>query len=226
MKKPALLVLGGITYKNYAVGDLLSMPEANHYYKGHGSNLATYGKIEEIDCEQFLDNKITSWFSMFLIIGIPFRLWDRFGDFFKVISNEKVMGEIAIYVESRIKQAIEEYGEVDVIAHSLGTLIILFVLWTTNVRIRNLYLIGSPLTSKYTVIRDLSRKFLINKMDIFQNKFGQVLKVFYCWSANDIVSSTPPDQPDDITQNVDCSDCGHGFKSYLKNLFSEGIIKL
>lgn len=221
----SLLVIGGITYKNYAIGDLIQRPEASQYYttwKETGSLVATggdnakYSMIKEINCEALLDRKLTDWMSKLLLLGIPFRLWDRFGDYFKIIWNKTVMKRVTKLVEREIAQAKSSYGDkVDVIAHSLGTLILL----ASDVTVDNAYLLGSPLTSRHWSIRHAANDFWNNNDNLVANNIN------YCFSENDIVGTHALNHYQAF-RNIDCDPVTHSFSEYLDILLKSQYITL
>lgn len=212
--KPALLVLGGITYKNYAIGDLLSMPETKNYLNGEGNLDTEYSHIKELDCEQFLDNKTIDFLGRLMVLGIPFRLWDRFGDYFKIIGNKKTMKRVSEYVVHEVELANKLYGQVDLIAHSLGTLIAL----ASDIKVRNLYLLGSPLTSQFWSIRHTANDF-IQKNGLE----AEAQKVQYCYSPLDIVGTRAIEAN---FENINCYPSSHDFSDYMRILLKERVIKL
>jgi hypothetical protein len=212
--KPALLVLGGITYKNYAVGDLVGLPECSNYINREGTLDTKYAIIKELDCEQFLDHKIIDLIGRLFILGMPFRFWDRFGDYFKIISSDKLMRKCVEYIQAEVHKAQILYGEVDVIAHSLGTLIVA----TSNIKVNNLYLVGSPLTSQYWSVRHTANKFIQkNGLNAEANN------IYYCYSPLDIVCTKPSEAE---LLNINCYPCSHNFSDYAKHLINKGIVKV
>jgi len=219
--KPALLVLGGITYKNYALGDLLKQPEANQYINGNSiSDNTKYSFIKELDCEQFIDSRLMQSktidiLSKFFLLGVPIRLWDRLADYFKIIANAEIVKRCTEYVEHEIILANKIYGEVDVIAHSMGTLILL----SSQVKVRNLYLLGSPLTSKFFTIRKTANNFLLHKKINCSSQ-----NTYYCFSANDIVGNTSFKL--DGINNINCYPSKHAFTDYLRYCLGNKIITL
>lgn len=215
----ALLVIGGITYKNYAIGDLLKFAKGYSTSWTDGASLIAFGNkdskysmIKEINCEQLLDSKALNFLGNLWLLGLPARLWDRFGDYFKIIGNKEIMKKCTALVEQEILDAKAKYGKVDVIAHSLGTLILL----ASCSRVNNVLLLGSPLSSRFWSIRTTANKFFEKNGNCKCNS------LLYCHSKNDIVGTN------DFSGWFNCLDCSpvtHSFSEYLQRLIDDKIVE-
>jgi hypothetical protein len=224
----ALLVIGGITYKNYALGDLINLPACKEYSTNWtekdslvalGNANTNYSMIKEINCESLLDSKTLNFLGKLWLLGLPARLWDRFGDYFKIICNKKIMQAVVHLVEAEILQAQKKYGQVDVIAHSLGTLILL----ASNIKVNNVYLCGSPLTSRFWSIRTTANNFFKSN----NNHCLATGNVYYCHSKNDPVGTYSMDREQvDLPDYIDCSPISHAFSEYIKTLIERGVVTL
>lgn len=227
--KKVLFVIGGITYKNYAIGDLLTHPSAGKYQvpsfdlndslTALGNENTKYDLIKEINCEKLLDGKELKFIDKLFLLGMPFRLWDRFGDYFKLLFNKPLMHSVTNLVESEVNEIRKKYGhdtQIDFIAHSLGTLILL----ASKVQANTVYLLGSPLTSKFWSIRSTANSFFKNNSRLLANQ------IIFAFSQNDIVGTKPASSNILFANNIDCTPLDHSFLGYINYLINLFVIKL
>lgn len=228
-KQKILFVVGGISPETYAFRDLVEhcKIQEHGYHKFYedgtgslafGSDNTKYLYIKEINCEKIFDSKLLNFFSKFFLIGIPFRFWDRIGDYFKAILDEQRLKRIVDLIETEVNVAKKSYGlEVDVWGHSLGTLLLL----ASDIQVDECYLFGSPLTSKYWSVRKTAQDFR-NKHEALS-----ALQWRYGWSPKDIVCTKPfPSDPGYIQHFNEQYECPHGLSGYLEEATKKGRIKV
>lgn len=122
-----------------------------------GVKLGSYEKVIFLNIEKIFDKKIMGWLSLFLfpfkfIPGVR-KLEDKYMDVVRFYYNKKKRIEICRYIRTEINKLTRKYGDVDVYAHSLGTVALL----STKVKVRNVHLFGSPLGFGLTPLRKFAR---------------------------------------------------------------------
>lgn len=221
-KQKILLLIGGITRNLYAFDDLIIKNNINQvgyerYYSddtglmAFGGSNTKYLYIKEINCEKYFDSKLLTIFSKPFLLGLPFRLWDKLGDYFKAILNEKKMLEISNCIQAEIEAAQNTYGlEVDIIAHSMGTLLAL----GAQAKVSDVYLFGSPLTSKYNVIKHTASNYLAKHYKLSSKN------IYYGWSRYDVVCSSASN-----FKSIEYH-CSHALHEYLAEALKKGALCL
>jgi hypothetical protein len=240
------VLIGGVTDSNYILKTLLDHP----YYKDQGFKFINhngwvheainpkdpdnyYQKIIELDCEQFFDTKTINFLGKIWLLGLPWGLWDRFGDYFKAITDKKRMSAISTYINRKLELLqINEGYELDVVGHSLGSLLLTQIERPVN----KVMMIGSPLTSKHWAVRATANNFVTNN-----RKNWAWRKLLYCWNKADRVSTKPYKGIERITtgsrvwmiqqlkENEETAlnleiGCGHGAFAYFDDLIKLGVL--
>lgn len=231
-KGKILFIIGGVTPKNYALEQLLSHRWVRN--KGYalavkdgnpskfialGSEISNYYAIEEIDCEQFFDSKALTFFEKLFLFAIPARLWDRIGDYYKALRDTERLEKISACITQKIKEVQELGYQVDVIGHSLGSLLAL----GADVDIENLYFLGSPLTSENWLIRSTANKHASIHALLNANK------IYYSWSPKDFICTKPIDDPGVINVPESLPSSGyaasHALSDHLTECFNRGYLR-
>lgn len=195
-KRRALVLIGGVTESNYILKAFLEHPYyqsqgfENTYHHGWVHEAVNpkdpnnyYDKILELDCEQFFDTKAISFLGRIWLLGLPWSLWDRFGDYFKAITDKRRLESISTYINRKLELLqINEGFEVDVVGHSLGSLLLTQIERPVN----KVIMIGSPLTSKHWTVRATANNFVKDN-----SKNWAWNKLFYCWNKKDRVCTKP-----------------------------------
>ena len=173
MKKKALVLVQGISNKDNYIKDALLTSDFN---------LDSYDEWVTAKTEKALDGlfeKVT--FGLTSFIGIV----DRFGDPIRYLFSEKHRKAACRAVNKEVKKLIDSGYEVDILAHSLGTIIALTSGTTKNmIQINNFYSFGSPLGSAFFsgLFRRHVQKYI----------YGINIKnMHYCWNRKDIISKKP-----------------------------------
>lgn len=172
-----IFLIGGITEHSYIKDDFLSVfPQSPN--------------VIDIDCELLFDNFFTKTVAPIFLLGLPIRLWDRFGDYFKFVLNKKQQHKIVTFAVKEILRHNHPAKKNILIAHSLGSLIALKVLSFVSyqyaqIKFSKIIFIGSPLSSKFWSVRNTANTFL-NSI-----AFNQLFEIEYFWSKKDIVSTQP-----------------------------------
>lgn len=227
-KQKVLFIIGGISKETYAFRDVVRT--CNLQDKGYtqfyqdengmlvwGTDETKYKYIKEIDCEQFLDSKAINFFERFLLLGLPFRLWDKFGDYFKAIKDKKRLEAIANLIANEIGFVQAQYGvQVDVWAHSLGTLLAS----ASRAKVDEFHMFGSPLTSKFWSVRKTAQDFKTKLQTGILAK-----SIYYHWSPKDIVCTKPVDSDTVNAVNVEYN-CKHDLSAYLAEAMLTGSISV
>lgn len=229
IKEPeCLFIIGGITPDNYALRSFLAHRWVrNRGYESvykDGKTLAAIGgkdskylKIQELDCEQFLDSKTLKILQSIWLLGLPFKFWDRLGDYLKALADEKRLKKISEYITSEIEKTKKETGsKVDVIGHSLGALLAMGI----DSEIRNLYLMGCPITSRHWAIRTSASR------HAERNCLIEPDNIYYLWNHLDRICTKPLEEIEGI-KNIECFEgqYAHGLDTYSTRAFEAGVLE-
>lgn len=156
--KRALVVVQGIHEELYAKNAL----------KKSKLDIGQYNEIRFIDTEEVFD----AW-------SPKIKWWDKFGDVVKFYLNVNRRKAVCRKVTKTVGQLQKVNYEVDILAHSLGTVI---TLCSKARNVRRLYLLGSPLSFGIpfaaSYIRQHTRKYMKN---------FSCEEIFYIWSPKDFV---------------------------------------
>lgn len=139
--------------------------------KNSNLDLSVYDKVIQVKTEKLLD---MSWVSKLPFIG------DKHGDYVQYFLSKSRRKKLSRLVRQLITVLRIKYDVVDVIAHSLGSVIAL----TSKTSVNNFYSLGSPLSFKNSwlgaFVRYHTKKYL--KLDVTNN-------FYYAYSPKDIVCS-------------------------------------
>lgn len=201
MSKKALVLVQGISNKVYIQQDVESVKSA----------FKNYDKIKVAPTEGIFDKSIVS------------KLSDRFGDVVQYFKSHKQRKDACAKVRRTIESLQEEGYEVDVLAHSLGTLMTLTsgrsVELDKSTSVNKVFLFACPLGMVWPMgfyARNHTRKFIQN----FKAK-----EIVYCYSPRDFVSKKWGKSIKDIlllaSNNIKSIelDCSHSLKEYLADMF-------
>ena len=211
--KKALVLLQGIATKHYIEKALVD------------SAIPTdqYDLIEYIPTEKYLDKG--SWFS-WILLRVPFirKHWDRFGDIFRYFYNKKTRKKVCSVVNEYISELKKKDYEVDILSHSLGSIIGLTCgKKKSPLSVGKFYAFGSPLGFAFKPFRSIVNKhvdkysynlsgerfhLVFNDEDIVSKK---EINIKGKKKINDIFKSSFISFPD-------IGD-GHSVKSYLQDFY-------
>ncbi|MCH2079643.1 hypothetical protein [Prochlorococcus sp. ALOHA_ZT_50] len=176
MKKKALVLVQGISNKNNYIED--SLLESDFL-------LDDYDKWVTAKTEKALDGLFEKFtFGVTSFIGIV----DTFGDPFRYLFSKKHRKAACRAVNSEVKKLTAQGYEVDILAHSLGTIIALTSGTAKSaINVNTFYSFGSPLGS--TIFPWLFRRHVQKYI------YGINIKtLYYCWNSKDFVSKKPLNQ--------------------------------
>lgn len=206
----ALVVVQGISKKH---GYL-----AKELYEGLDSKIIkSYDVIAPVNTDQFFAK----------ISNIPSKiLGSVLSDVWNYYTNGKARREACREVRKTITELQSKGFEVDILAHSLGTVITLCSGGNSPARaisVNNVYLLGSPLG-----IGNLFARMKTNgHTERYSNNFD-AKKIFYLWSEKDYVSKILKGRTLDIlkARSVESpvtyhTDTNHASSEYLDSLVSE-----
>lgn len=156
-EKKALVLIQGIHESEYIRN---SLDESKYPLK-------EYDRISVVKTEEQFDK-----------YSFDMKFWDKYGDFIKYFLNPFRRRKVVKEATQVIKELSSSGFTVDVMAHSLGSLIAL----STKTKIRQLLLFGSPIAFFNGWVARICRLTIgrkIRKMDI--------QSIFFCWSKNDLI---------------------------------------
>lgn len=203
MGKRCLVLISGIA------GEAYSLEEIKKNVEVYRLLCYKYGEknLIEIDYQPIMDRHA--------ILG------DTLLDPFRLLLNPNGWAAERYVIES-LRQITKDYTKVDVMSHSLGSWIVL----KANVTINKLILIASPIGFSGILGRHTVRT------NIWKPKI-EVLRLYYVYSTNDLVSCFPPKNIENskwgckcgIFKQINCH-TGHGLGQYLDYLwkYDRGVL--
>lgn len=213
-KKKALILVQGITAKNYILNDLidylgldykqLTIDTQNCVTVFYSENYSNYDLIISVNTEKFL----SKW--------SLFRLWDKLGDY--ILGNLGRVEKVREVILGIIADLSEDYI-IDGLGHSYGGQTLAGV----DYRFDQLVLCGAPITSRWWSVRTWTKKELSN------NKKASARILHYIWNKFDQVCCKPFQREGFL--NLEASK-GHTFFNKKKKLeenylfYADGILKI
>lgn len=201
MKKALLLVQGIAKDSNYIEGAL----------NKSGIPTEQYDLVNYVPTEKHLDN--AGWFS-FAMRFVPWanKKWDQYGDIYRYFYNKKTRRKVCGLVNEYITHLHKEGYEVDIAAHSLGSIIALTCGKKNSVvKISKFFSFGSPLGFKLSPFKGIVNKHV--------RKFSYNLeghRFHYCGNEDDFVCTTEPGNKTKNLINDIFKEGYHGFMSVSK----------
>lgn len=191
-----------------------------------GFPIGKYGSEEYIDTESIFDRHWT-WTK-----PIPYS--DSLGDVAKFYLSKKVRGETRQLMRKHLSSEHNQGAKVDVVAHSLGTMITLTCGTKKHkVDFGDLYLMGSPLALKNWLGRKLfvhpNYKKHVKDKDNVPNISCD--NIYFVWSRNDDICHFADEDIARLLKMVNVrgkvvfveSDSHHNWESYMIDLVNDAI---